>query len=161
MRTPSRAEYQLNGSYGHKTFQLLGHAVRTEPWRFAIAIAAAGLFGVLTVVFGSALGLIVDEVVIPSINDEPIRGWWGEQTQNPRYAVILAGGVFVAIGLINALLIALRRAMPGGAVAGGGARHRTVVADAIASLPLGWHRSNPAGRTLSAMSSDSETATNP
>src|SRR5690606_38505466 len=59
------------------------------------------------------------------------------------------------------LLIAARRAMQGGAVAGVGARHRTVVADAIASLPLGWHRSNPAGRTLSAMSSDSETATNP
>ncbi len=161
MRSQLRAEYQLSGSYGHKTFQLLGHAVRTEPWRFALAIAAAGLFGVLTVVFGSALGLIVDEVVIPSINDEPIRGWWGEQTQNPRIAVLLAGGVFVAIGLINALLIAARRAMQGGAVAGVGARHRTVVADAIASLPLGWHRSNPAGRTLSAMSSDSETATNP
>lgn len=161
MRSASQAEYQLNGSYGHKTFQLLGHAVRTEPWRFAVAISAAGVFGVLTVVFGSALGLIVDEVVIPSINDEPIRGWWGEQTQNPRHAVLLAGGVFVAIGLANALLIAVRRAMQGGAVAGVGARHRTVVADAIASLPLGWHRSNPAGRTLSAMSSDSETATNP
>lgn len=161
MKGAQRAEYQLSGTYGRKTFQLLGHALRTEPWRFAVSISAAGVFGVLTVAFGSVLGLIVDEVVIPSIEGEPIGGWWGEQTQDPRSAVLLAGAVFVSIGLVNAVLIAIRRAVQGGAVAGVGARHRTVVADAIASLPLGWHRANPAGRMLSAMSSDSETATNP
>ncbi len=62
---------------------------------------------------------------------------------------------------MNAVLVAIRRTAQGWAVAGVGARHRRVVADALASLPLGWHRSNPAGRMLSAMSSDSETATDP
>jgi ABC-type multidrug transport system fused ATPase/permease subunit len=157
----TRAEYELSGSYGRKTLLVIGHALRTSPRRFAVSIAAAGIFGVLTVVFGSVLGLIIDQVVIPSINGEPIQGWWGERTQDPRTAVLLAGGVFVGIGLLNAGLIAVRRAVQGGAVAAVGARHRTVVADAIASLPLGWHRANPAGRMLSAMSSDSETATNP
>lgn len=111
--------------------------------------------------FGSVLGLIVDQVVIPAIDGRPIEGWWGEQTQDAGNAVMLAGAVFVGIGLINAVLIAIRRAIQGTAVAAVGARHRTVVADAIAALPLGWHRANPAGRMLSAMSSDSETATNP
>ena len=156
-----RAEYDLSGSYGRKTIQLLTHALRSQPWRFGIAIAAAGIFGILTVAFGSVLGLIVDEVILPSVTGAPIRGWWGEHTQSPRSAIVMAGVVFVAIGLANAILIAVRRASQGGAVAGVGARHRTVVADAIASLPLGWHRSNPAGRMLSAMASDSETATNP
>ena len=161
MSAKNRAEYELQGSYSAKTLHLLGHALRTEPKRFAIAITAAGVFGVLTVVFGSLLGVIVDDVVIPAINREPIGGWWGEQTQDASTAVLLAGAVFVSIGLVNAGLIAVRRAVQGGAVSGGGARHRRVVADALASLPLGWHRANPAGRMLSAMSSDSETATNP
>jgi len=156
-----RAEYELSGSYARKTFQLLGHALRAEPRRFAVSITAAGLFGIVTVIFGSLLGVIVDDVIIPAIRREPIQGWFGEQTQSGSKAVLIAGGLFIVIGLVNAVLIAIRRAVQGGAVAGVGARHRTVVADAIASLPLGWHRANPAGRMLSAMSSDSETATNP
>jgi ABC-type multidrug transport system fused ATPase/permease subunit len=160
--TPApRAEYELSGSYSRKSLHVIGHALRTSPRRFAVSIGAAGLFGVLTVVFGSVLGLIIDQVVIPAIHGEPIEGWWGERTQDPGTAVLLAGGVFVGIGLLNAVLIVIRRAVQGGAVAAVGARHRTVVADAIASLPLGWHRANPTGRMLSAMSSDSETATNP
>lgn len=157
----TRAEYELSGSYLRKTFQLLGHSLRTEPLRFTVSITAAGLFGIVTVAFGSLLGVIVDDVVIPAIRREPIQGWFGEQTQSGSTAILIAGGIFIAIGLVNAILIAVRRGVQGGAVAGVGARHRTVVADAIASLPLGWHRANPAGRMLSAMSSDSETATNP
>jgi len=156
-----RAEYELSGSYARKTLQLLGHALLAQPRRFAVSITAAGLFGIVTVIFGSLLGVIVDDVIIPAIRREPIQGWFGEQTQSGSKAVLIAGGIFIAIGLVNAVLIAIRRAVQGGAVAGVGARHRTVVADAIASLPLGWHRANPAGRMLSAMSSDSETATNP
>jgi len=156
-----RAEYELSGSYSRKSLHVIGHALRTSPRRFAVSIGAAGIFGVLTVVFGSVLGLIIDQVVIPAIDGEPIQGWWGERTQDPGTAVLLAGGVFVGIGLVNAVLIVIRRAVQGGAVAAVGARHRTVVADAIAALPLGWHRANPTGRMLSAMSSDSETATNP
>ncbi len=155
------AEYQLQGNYTRKSLHLIGHALRTQPKRFGLAIGAAGIFGIVTVVFGSMLGIIVDEVVIPSIQGTPLLGWWGEQTQDRSDAILLAGGVFLALGIFNAILVGFRRAMQGGAVAGVGARHRTVVADAVASLPLGWHRSNPAGRMLSAMSSDSETATNP
>lgn len=161
MTRAPRAEYELSGSYSRKSLHVIGHALRTSPRRFAVSIGAAGIFGVLTVVFGSVLGLIIDQVVIPAIDGEPIQGWWGERTQDPGTAVLLAGGVFVGIGLVNAVLIVIRRAVQGGAVAAVGARHRTVVADAIAALPLGWHRANPTGRMLSAMSSDSETATNP
>ena len=161
MSRAKRDEYELSGSYARKTFQLLGHALRAEPLRFAVSITAAGIFGIVTVIFGSLLGIIVDDVIIPAIRREPIKGWFGEQTQSGSKAVLIAGTIFIAIGLVNAALIAIRRAVQGGAVAGVGARHRTVVADAIASLPLGWHRANPAGRMLSAMSSDSETATNP
>ena len=85
---------------------------------------------------------------------------WGEYTQDPMTAIIMAGSVFLLIGILNAILVYLRRAFQGNAVAGVGARHRRVVADALASLPLGWHRANQPGRMLSAMSSDSETATN-
>ena len=81
MSGTKRAEYELSGSYARKTFQLLGHALRAEPRRFAISITAAGLFGIVTVIFGSLLGIIVDDVIIPAIRREPIQGWFGQQTQ--------------------------------------------------------------------------------
>lgn len=161
MSAAKRTEYQLRGSYSRKSLHLIGHALRTEPKRFALSITFAGIFGIVTVVFGSLLGVIIDDVALPAISGEPVRGWFGERAATSWDAVLVAGAVFVGVGLLNATLIGMRRAIQGGAVAGVGRRHRTVVADAIASLPLGWHRSNPAGRMLSAMSSDSETATNP
>jgi len=154
------ASYELTGSFMHKVGQLLVHALRTEPWRFGLAIAFSGIFSLMTVVFGRLLGNITDDVVIPGVSGDAIRGVWGEYTQDPQTAILLAGGAFLLIGIVNAILVYLRRAFQGNAVAGVGARHRRVVADALASLPLGWHRANQPGRMLSAMSSDSETATN-
>lgn len=153
-------EYRLAGSFNRRSVQLLRHALRTEPWRFGFAIGAAAVFSIMTVIFGTLLGEITDQVVIPGVAGDPIEGPWGQMTQDPVKAIMLAGGVFLAIGVINAVLVGLRRGVQGIAVAGVGARHRRVVADALASLPLGWHRANPSGRMLSAMSSDSESATN-
>jgi ATP-binding cassette subfamily B protein len=152
-------DYNLHGSFTRRALGLLGHAVRTEPWLFGIAVAAAAAFSLLTVLFGTLLGQITDDVVIPGIAGDPIQGVWGEKTQDPKTAILLAGGAFLAIGIVNAILVGARRAVQGAAVAGVGARHRRVIADALAALPLGWHRANPSGRLLSAMSSDSETAT--
>lgn len=153
--------YALHGSFTRKAIGVIAHALRTDPRRFAVSISAAALFGLLVVLFGSMLGEIVDDVVLPGVRGDRIGGPWGQFTQKPRDAILLAGAAFLAIGVLNAVLVAVRRIAQGWAVAGVGARHRRVVADALASLPLGWHRSNPAGRLLSAMSSDSETATDP
>lgn len=153
------ADYHLHGSFTRKAGQLLWHALRTEPWRFTIAIASAAVFSIFTVIFGSLLGEITDDVVIPGVAGDPILGPWGRVTQEPATAILIAGAAFLGIGVANAVLVWFRRAYQGAAVAGVGARHRRVVADALASLPLGWHRANPSGRMLSAMSSDSETAT--
>ena len=161
MSAKRRDEYLLDGSFVRKAFRLLGHAVRTEPRRYGIAIGTAAVFSLLTVYFGTLLGEITDQVVIPGLTDEPIQGWWGRQSQDPVQAVLIGGAAFLGIGVINAVLVGLRRSVQGGAVAGTAARHHTVLADALASLPLGWHRTNSSGRMLSAMSSDSETATGP
>ena len=154
-------DYKLNGTFTHKSGQVLKHALLTERWRFATAITASAVFSLFTVLFGTLLGKITDDVVIPGVNGDPIGGIWGERTQDPQKAILLAGAAFLGIGIANAILVYLRRSFQGNAVAGVGARHRRVVADALASLPLGWHRANPPGRMLSAMSSDSETATGP
>ena len=154
-------DYKLSGTFTKKSGQVLRHALLTERWRFAFAISASAVFSLFTVLFGTLLGQITDDVVIPGVNGDPIGGIWGEHTQDPQKAIKLAGAAFLAIGIANAVLVYLRRSFQGNAVAGVGARHRRVVADALASLPLGWHRANPPGRMLSAMSSDSETATGP
>jgi ATP-binding cassette subfamily B protein len=155
----SAADYELSGSFTRKAGQLLRHALRTERLRFGLAITFSAIFSLFTVLFGTLLGKITDDVVIPGVSGDPIQGIWGEYTQDPQTAILLAGAAFLGIGIANAILVYLRRKYQGNAVAGVGARHRRVVADALASLPLGWHRSNPPGRMLSAMSSDSETAT--
>lgn len=153
------SEYALSGRFTVKSLQLIRHALRTEPRLFSIGVGAAAGFGILTVVFGALLGQITDDVVIPAVSGGAITGVWGRITQDPVWAIVAAGGAFVAIGVLNAFLVGVRRAAQGAAVSGVGRHHRRVVADALASLPLGWHRLNPAGRMLSAMSSDSETAT--
>lgn len=153
-------EYRLTGSFNRRALRLLGHAMRTEPWRFSFAIGAAAVFSIMTVIFGTLLGQITDEVVLPGVAGERIQGPWGDITQDPVHAILIAGGVFLGIGVVNAVLVGLRRGVQGIAVAGVSTRHRRVIADALASLPLGWHRANPSGRMLSAMSSDSESATN-
>ncbi|WP_062073311.1 ABC transporter ATP-binding protein [Demequina sediminicola] len=153
-------DYELSGSFNHKAFQLIRHAMRTERKYFTWAIVFAALFSTLTVVFGTLLGDITDDIVIPASEGSAIQGPWTRFTDDPVTAIWIAGAVFLSIGLVNAVLVGLRRWAQGVAVAGVAARHRRVVADALASLPLGWHRSNPSGRLLSAMSSDSESATN-
>lgn len=159
-RSDTARNYRLTGSFNRKAVQLLTHAVKTEPRRFAIAIGAAAAFSLLTVLFGTLVGDITDDVVIPGVAGDPITGVWGDLTQDPVTAIWIAGAVFLSIGIVNAALVGLRRGVQGIAVAGVAAEHRRVVADALASLPLGWHRANPSGRMLSAMSSDSESATN-
>ncbi|WP_084129779.1 ABC transporter ATP-binding protein [Demequina sp. NBRC 110055] len=159
-RDDTARNYRLTGSFNRKAVQLLSHAVKTEPKRFAIAIGSAAAFSLLTVLFGTLVGDITDEVVIPGVEGDPIGGIWGDFTQDPVTAIWIAGAVFLSIGVVNAALVGLRRGVQGIAVAGVAAEHRRVVADALASLPLGWHRANPSGRMLSAMSSDSESATN-
>ena len=155
------ADYALDGTFTKKSGQVLWHALKTERLRFTVSISASAIFSLFTVLFGRLLGQITDDVVIPGVSGEPIGGIWGEHTQDPQTAILLAGAAFLAIGVANAILVYVRRSFQGSAVAGVGARHRRVVADALASLPLGWHRANPPGRMLSAMSSDSETATSP
>ncbi|WP_062464797.1 ABC transporter ATP-binding protein [Demequina soli] len=162
MTAPTAAtRYETSGRFTRKAVQLLAHAVREQPWQFGIAVAAAAAFSLLTVLFGTLLGDVTDQVVIPAVAGDPIEGYWGQRTQDPKVAIWLVGGAFLLIGLANAVLVGARRTVQGFGVAGVGASHRRVVADALASLPLGWHRSNPSGRMLSAMSSDSETATSP
>ncbi len=156
-----KSEYTLQGTFLRRSMQILAHAMRTSPKFFLLAIGAAALFSVSVVVFGTLLGEIVDDVVIPSVAGEPIAGPWGDRTQDPRSAILMAGAVFLGIGVLNAALVAVRRVAQGTGVAGVSRRHRTVVADALAALPLGWHRSNSSGRVISAMSSDAELAVDP
>jgi hypothetical protein len=118
------ADYELDGTFMRKAGQLLRHALRTEPLRFGLAITFSAIFSIMTVIFGSLLGKITDQVVIPGVAGDPIQGIWGEWTQDAQTAIWLAGGAFLLIGIANAILVYLRRAFQGNAVAGVGARHR-------------------------------------
>lgn len=136
-RQPAQ-DYDLHGSFTRRALGLLAHALRTEPVRFGVAIAAAACFSLLTVWFGTLLGQITDNVVIPGIAGNPITGFWGDQTQDPKTAILLAGAVFLGIGVLNAILVGVRRAMQGGA-------SQASVRVTARSLPMRWRLCRSAG----------------
>ncbi|WNM26064.1 ABC transporter ATP-binding protein [Demequina capsici] len=162
MSGPARPdEYSLRGSFVRQSVQLLVHGVRQSPWFFAGGIAAASVFSVMTIVFGTLLGAITDDVVIPGVAGDPVGGRWGEMTDDPMRAIVYAGAAFVVIGIVIALSQAFRQALTQSGVARVGGRHREVVSESLSRLPMGWHRTQSSGRILSAISSDAETATGP
>ncbi|WP_084072956.1 ABC transporter ATP-binding protein [Demequina sp. NBRC 110052] len=162
MNGPARpGEYALHGSFARQSAQLLWHGVRQAPWYFTGGVAAATMFSIMTIVFGNLLGGITDDVVIPGVSEGTVTGRWGEFTDDPFTAILYAGAAFCLIGVAIALAQAMRQAMTQAGVARVGGRHREVVAESLSRLPMGWHRTQSSGRVLSAMSSDSETATSP
>ncbi|WNM23185.1 ABC transporter ATP-binding protein [Demequina capsici] len=162
MSGPARPdEYSLRGSFVRQSVQLLVHGVKQSPWFFAGGIAAASVFSVMTIVFGTLLGAITDDVVIPGVAGDPLGGRWGEMTDDPMRAIVYAGAAFVVIGIVIALSQAFRQALTQSGVARVGGRHREVVSESLSRLPMGWHRTQSSGRILSAISSDAETATGP
>jgi len=99
LRGNKRAEYELSGSYMRKTVQLLGHALRTEPLRFSISIGLRTLRDRHRG-FGSLLGVVLDDVVIPAIRREADSGVvWANRPSRVRGPILLAGVAFIAIAL--------------------------------------------------------------
>lgn len=154
-------EYALHGSFVRQSYQLIRHGVRQGPWYFGGAIASAAVFSIMTILFGTLLGDITDQVVIPGVAGDPLGGWWGELTDSPMTAILYAGAAFAAIGIVIALTQAVRQALTRAGVARMSGRHRHVLSESLARLPMGWHRTQSSGRILSAMSSDADLTTGP
>lgn len=127
---------------------LLGRGIASQKRTALIAIAASSVYGAGVVASGWALGQITDRVVVPAIQSETIpagRIWW-------------AGLVLMAIGVLTAAGVALRRIFAGITSLSIQAEHRRVVTRQYLRLPMSWHRRHPTGQLLSNAHADAEAA---
>ena len=131
-----------------RSLDLIGRGLRAEPGSFAVAILGSAFWGGATVLSGWLLGRASEQVVVPALSGKEVSP--GE--------VWRTGLVLLAVGLVTALGVVVRRVYAGIAVFDVQARHRRAVTRQYLRLPVSWHRQHPTGQLLSNASSDAEAA---
>lgn len=140
--------YTLPGGAVKRSLLLLGRGIRSEKRTATIAIIASSAYGLGVVASGWGLGQITDRVVVPAI-----------QTGTVEVTTVLgAGAILIAIGILTAAGVSLRRIFAGMTALGVQAGHRRVVTRQYLRLPMSWHRRHPTGQLLSNADADAEAA---
>lgn len=122
--------------------------VAAHPLPFGIAVAGAAVYAGATVASAIVLGRVTDEVIIPAFHD------------GASSAALLGGVVAViAVGVVRAGGIVVRRYFAGMTGARMQATLRTKIVDRYRRLPLAYHRSRPTGELLAHAEADVEAAT--
>lgn len=132
-------------------FEVLGVAIRREPWIFTVSTLGSVLFGALTVADAWVLGWATDRAVVPAFRD-------GRVGEGVLWAVV---GLFFGVAVLRAVGIVARRLGAGVMQYRMQAHDRRAVTRQYLSLPLEWHQRHPTGQLLSNASSDVEAAWGP
>jgi ATP-binding cassette subfamily B protein len=141
----SRAATTLEG------FQVIGVAIRREPWVFTLSTVGSVLFGLLTVADAWVLGWSTQHVILPAFKDGHIG--------NGLLVAVLA--LFLGVALLRAVGIVARRLGAGIMQYRMQAHSRRAVTRQYLSLPMEWHQRHPTGELLSNANSDVEAAWGP
>ncbi|WP_017557882.1 ABC transporter ATP-binding protein [Nocardiopsis baichengensis] len=128
--------------------RVLWVAMRTEPAVFLVAVFGASLHAAVTVASAEVLGRITDQVILPAF----------EQGRTTAGALTAAAAALLAVGVLKALGLGLRRLYAGLMQFRMQARYRRKVARTYLRLPLAWHHRHPAGQLLSNANADVEAA---
>ena len=131
--------------------RVLGHAIRTEPWIFGVAVFGAMLHSGVNVGSASVLGHITDHTILPAFAEGSTTG----------PALLAAAALLIAVGVGKAIGLALRRLLAGLMQFRMQARYRRSVARKYLELPLSWHHRHPTGQLLSNANADVEATWQP
>ncbi|WP_017622167.1 ABC transporter ATP-binding protein [Nocardiopsis chromatogenes] len=131
--------------------RVLWVAMRTEPAVFLVAVFGASLHAAVTVASAEVLGRVTDQVILPAFQD-------GRTTAG---ALTAAAAALLAVGVLKAVGLGLRRLYAGLMQFRMQARYRRQVARKYLRLPLAWHHRHPAGQLLSNANADVEAAWQP
>lgn len=140
--------YTLSGSTLRRSAALISRGLRASPRTFAIAIIASAIYGAATVASGWLVGQVTDRVVIPAAQGDEIA----------TSQVWLAGLALLAVVIVTALAVALRRIYAGMCFFDVQVGHRKALTRRYLDLPMSWHRRRPTGELLSHASADAEAA---
>ncbi|SED30050.1 ABC-type multidrug transport system, ATPase and permease component [Nocardioides exalbidus] len=139
---------ELRGTTTLDGFRVLRVAVKREPRIFAVSVAGAVLFGVLTVADAWVLGWSTQHVLIPAFDDGEIGAGM----------LVWVVALFMGVALLRAVGIVARR-LGGGIMYYRMQSHtRRGVTRQYLALPMEWHQRHPTGQLLSNAYSDVEAA---
>lgn len=145
METEHRAE-------GRGTFvrglSIVASYVRTHPGPFALSIVGSIVYSVATVASADVLGRVTDEIIYPSF-----RGG------APAPTLWLGVAALVAVVVLRAVAIVVRRYFAGMTFYRMQATLRSNIVDRYRELPLAFYRSRPTGELLAHAEADVLAAT--
>jgi ABC-type multidrug transport system fused ATPase/permease subunit len=130
-------------------FRLIGKFVRWHPWSFGLAVLGAAVFVSAIVASAVVIGRIVDLVIIPVLDG-------GEEIGNKVAMAVLA---VMAVALIKAVGITLRRTGASALQYRTRADARKWLVDRQFRLGLGWHDRRSTGDLLSVSEVDTQLGT--
>ena len=109
----------------------------------------ANVFALAVVGFTVVIGRITDEVIVPGLDGDGVS----------RQSLLGAVAVVMAVGLIRAVSIMVRRWFNMLATARTQRTWRRAVTDRFLDVPLAFHQRRPAGQLLAHADADVEVAT--
>jgi ATP-binding cassette, subfamily B, bacterial len=127
-------------------FALLGRGIAHERLIFTVAILGSAVFGAATVFTSVVIGQVTDRVIVPAFRE-------GRTTTG---VLVAASTAIIAVGVIKAAGIVVRRYFAGLWMQRLQARYRRRVTRQYLRLPLSWHHRHPTGRLLSNANADVE-----
>ncbi|WP_245598084.1 ABC transporter ATP-binding protein [Haloglycomyces albus] len=125
--------------------------MRLEPKLFSLAVSGAVVNSATQIGAAFAIGYVVDNVVVPSYEQE-------------RFLVgtVLVGILALfALSLVRFCSMATRRIFAGSMMYRVQAHHRRNITRRYLALPISWHQKHPTGTLLSNANADVEASTRP
>ena len=129
--------------------RLVWRSLRMHPWAPGAGIMGANVFALAVVGFTVVIGRITDEVIVPGLDGEGVS----------RQSLLGAVAAVMAVGLIRAVSIMVRRWFNMLATARTQRTWRRAVTDRFLDVPLAFHQRRPAGQLLAHADADVEVAT--
>ena len=139
-------ERRLDRSVLRRGFAILGVAIREEPRIFGIALIGSVLFGSMTVGNAWVLGRVTENLIAPAFAR-------GDVTAGALWS---GAALIVAVSMLKAVGIVLRRLFGGIMVYRLEAKYRRRVTRQYLRLPMSWHHRHPTGQLLSNANADIE-----
>jgi ABC-type multidrug transport system fused ATPase/permease subunit len=126
--------------------RLLALAVRQEPRSYAVALAGATVYAVMTVGQAYALGWVTGHVIVPAFRDG----------RTSAGSLASAAALIVAVAAVKSAGVIVRRIGAGTMQYRLQADYRRRVTRQYLRLPLAWHQRWPTGALLSNANADVE-----
>ncbi len=129
--------------------RLVWRSLRLHPWAHGAGIMGANVFALAVVGFTVVIGRITDEVIVPGLDGDGVS----------RQSLLGAVAVVMAVGVIRAVSIMVRRWFNMLATVSTQRTWRRAVTDRFLDAPLAFHQRRSAGRLLAHADADVEVAT--